>query len=178
MRGVTSTERGSRMAGFGWGFTAVFRVVVRIAVAGAARDDAAGAAQAGGVCVGGAALDAAHAAVLGVVGEHGLAIVGRVAVAVSGTGRAILEAPSGGGIRGLGLGGLARAVRRNGHRDARSTAAQSQKQTCGVQYFRQCTAVLHRRLTREQPCGLGPMGNRARKNCQRLRGGSRCRLRP
>jgi len=155
VRGVTSTERGSRMAGFGWGFTAVFRVVVRIAVAGAARDDAAGAAQAGGVCVGGAALDAAHAAVLGVVGEHGLAIVGRVAVAVSGTGRAILEAPSGGGIRGLGLGGLARAVRRNGHRDARSTAAQSQKQSRGVEYLRPCAPVLHRQLTREQRRGLG-----------------------
>jgi hypothetical protein len=66
--GGTSTERGLRVAGFGRGFAAVFWVLVAVAVAGGTGDDAASAAQAGGVCVGRAALDAADAAVLGVVG--------------------------------------------------------------------------------------------------------------
>jgi len=66
------------MAGFGWGFAAVFGVFVAVAVAGVAGDDAAGAAQAGRIGVGGAALDTADAAVLGVVGEHGFAIIGGV----------------------------------------------------------------------------------------------------
>lgn len=181
MRGVTSTERGSRMAGFGWGFAAVFRVVVGIALAGLARDDATGSAQAGGVCMGGAALHATHAAVLGVVGEDCLAIVGRVAVAVSGAGGAILEAPSYGGFAGvelgIGVGGFARAVCRNCHRDARSTATQTQEQTRAEQHFQQCDAVLHPRLTRVRQRRLGSTGDPAGKNCQRLRAVSRCRLR-
>ena len=80
------------MAGFGWGFAAVFGVFVAVAVAGVAGDDAAGAAEAGGVRIRGAALDAADAAILGVVREHGFAIVGGVAIAVCGAGRAILQA--------------------------------------------------------------------------------------
>ena len=86
------------MAGFCSGFAAVFGVFVGIAVAGLARDDAAGAAQAGGVGVGDAALDAADAAVLGVIGEHGFAGVGGVAVAISGARRTILEAFGGVGL--------------------------------------------------------------------------------
>ena len=89
------------MAGFGWGFAAVFGVFVAVAVAGVAGDDAAGAAEAGRIGVGGAALDTADAAVLGVVGEHGFAIIGRVSVAVGGAGRAILQASHGLQIRQL-----------------------------------------------------------------------------
>jgi len=44
VRGETSTETGLGVAGFGWGFAAVFWVVVGIAVAWAAGDDATGAA--------------------------------------------------------------------------------------------------------------------------------------
>jgi len=151
VRGVTSTERGSGMAGFGGSFAAVFRVLVAIAVAGPARDDAAGAAQAGGVGVWGAAFHAADAAVLGVVGEHRFAVVGRIAVAVGGAGRAILQATNGGGIIGTGLGGwgFTRAVRRNGHRHARSTAAQTRKKTHDEQHGQPGDALLHPRLTRE-----------------------------
>ncbi len=123
------------MAGFGWGFAAIFWVLVEITVAGAAGDDAAGPAQAGRVCVGDAALDAADTAVLGVVGEHGFAVVGGVAVAVCRAGRAILQAPEGGGIArfgGFGVGGNAGAVCRNCHRDAGGTAIQTQKKTLHV----------------------------------------------
>jgi len=118
------------VAGFGGGFAAVFGVFVGVAVAGAAGDDATSAAEAGGVGVGGVALDAAHAAILGVVGEHGFAVVCGVAVAVSGAGRAILEAAGGcrvGRFGGFGVRGEARAIRRDCHRDARGTATQPKK---------------------------------------------------
>ena len=140
----------SWLAAFGGGFAAVFRVFVGIAMAGAARDDAAGTAQTGGVRVGGAALDAAHAAVLGVVGEDSLAIIGRVAVAVGGAGRAILEASDG---RGIGfwvwVWGFARAVCRNCHRHARGTATQTPRQTQELHHGQQSDAVLHPPLTRK-----------------------------
>ena len=89
------------MASFSWGFAAVFRVVVGIAVAGAAGDDAAGAAKAGGVCDGDAALDAADAAdaaVSNVIREYGFAGVGCDAVPIGRARRAILEAPCRSGL--------------------------------------------------------------------------------
>jgi len=140
------------VAGFGGGFAAVFWVLVGIAVAGAAGDDAAGAAQTGGVGVGGAALDAADTAVLGIVGEYGFAVVGGIAVAVRGAGRAILEAPGGCGIGRFGgfeVWGNARAVRGNRHRDAGRTAARSQKKMGCVQHCPRSDAVVHPPLTRE-----------------------------
>ena len=105
----------SGVTGFCLGFAAVFGVFVGVAVAGAAGDDAASAAEAGGVRVRGVALDAAHAAVFCVVREHGFAVVGGVAVAIGGARSAILEAPDRVGIGGVDdqvfeLGGFARAV--------------------------------------------------------------------
>jgi hypothetical protein len=122
------------VAGFGGGFAAVFRLFVGVAVAGEAGDDAAGAAEAAGFGMGGAALDTADPAVFSVVGEHGFAVVGGVSVAVGGAGRAILEASNGfwiGGIcaSGLRVGGLAGAVCRDRHWHASSTAVQTQNQT-------------------------------------------------
>jgi hypothetical protein len=161
VRGDTSTERGLGVAGFGGGFAAVFGVFVGIAVAGSAGDDAAGAAQAGEIRVRGAALDAADPAVLGVICEHGFAVVGRVSVAVGGTGHAILEAPRGGGIGGLagtaGLGvcGFARAICRNGHRDTRGTAAQTQNRPSHVQHGQPSDAVLHPPVDPQAAARLG-----------------------
>jgi len=145
-KGARSERSG--VTGFGLGFAAVFGVIVGIAVAGAARDDAAGAAQAGRVGVGGVTLDAAHAAIFRVVREHSFAVVGGVAVAVGGARSAILEAPNGSGIGRVDddvfeVGGFARAVCRNGHRDARGATSQSQKKTDRGQRGQQSDTVLH-----------------------------------
>ena len=77
-------------------------------------------------------MDAAHAAVLGVVGEHGFAVVGGVAVAVGGAGRAVLEPACGLRIGGLGFWGLVRGAVGGGcNRHAGGTAAQTQTRKTG-----------------------------------------------
>ena len=122
-------------AALGGGFAAVFGLFVGVAVAGVAGDDAACAAQAGGVRVGSVALDAADAAIFDVVGEYGFAIVGGVAVAIGGAGHAILEATRAFGICGVGGGAgrefwvFGRTVCRDGHRNAGSAARQTHYKT-------------------------------------------------
>lgn len=150
----------SGVTGLGLGFAAIFGVIVGIAVAGAARDDAAGAAEAAGFGVGGVTLDAAHAAIFRVVREHGFAVVGGVAVAVGGARSAILEAPNGIGIGRVDddvfeVRGFARAVCGNGHRNARGATSQSPQKTDRGQRGQQSDTVLHPPLTREARGGLG-----------------------
>jgi len=140
------------VAGFGGGFAAVFGVLVGVAVAGVAGDDAAGAAEAARGRVGGVALDAAHAAIFRVVGEHGFAIVAGIAIAVGGAGGAILEATGGFGIGRfdvLGFRALVGAVGGGGHRDARGTAPPTHQEPNHAEHGQQSDAVLHPPLTRE-----------------------------
>jgi len=146
------------VAGFGGRFAAVFGVFVGVAVTRGAGDEAASAAEAAGGRVGSAALDAADAAILRVVGEYGFAIVAGVTVAVSGAGCAILEAARAiglGGIERLGFGVFVGAIGGGRHWDSRSAASPTDEEPNAGQYAEQGRSGLHPRLTPRLPRVLG-----------------------